>query len=81
VKNDLAIYLVEAEEWRFGSTESGIPYVIAQDIAKPIGYRDAHDAVQLLDDDEYGTASVRTRSSNGVDQWRDMLVIYEDGIW
>ncbi len=66
---------------RFGATEEGEPYAIASDFAKAMGYRDASDAVRLLDDTESGTQIVRTRSVNGIEQDRQMSVIYEDGMW
>jgi len=78
---DLAIYFVEASEWRFGIDNEGNVYVIGQDIAKTIGYRDASDAVRMLDDDEYGTQQVRLVESSGVYKYRPMIVIYEDGIY
>lgn len=81
---DLVPYLVdmvESQTWRFGTTDSGVPFVIAQDISDTLDYHSPSDAVYMLDDDEYGLEQIQTIESNGVNKRRSMLVIYEDGIW
>lgn len=63
-------------EMRFGVTRDDRIYVVATDYARAMGYRDAPNAIRLLDDDEKGTQIV---STPGGDQ--RVSVIYEDGIW
>ncbi|MEU0355692.1 BRO-N domain-containing protein [Streptomyces cyaneofuscatus] len=78
----LQLFNVSGTDIRFGITEDdGRVYAVAADFAKAMGYRDASDAVRLLDPEEAGTQIVRTRSANGVDQRREMRVIFEDGMW
>jgi prophage antirepressor-like protein len=72
---------VEGASLRFGVTEAGIPFVVAADFARAMGYRQASDATRLLDQDEAGQQIVLSRSANGTEQRREMNVIYEDGIW
>lgn len=66
---------------RFGMTDDDRIYVVASDIAKAMGYRDANKAIRLLEGDEAGTQIVGTRSVTSVVQRREVSVIYEDGIW
>ena len=72
----LQIFDVSGADIRFGQTEDGIPYAIASDYAKTMGYRDAANALRLLDEEEKGTQIV---STPGGDQ--RVSVIYEDGMW
>lgn len=65
----------------FGVTEDGTPYAVGPGFAKMLGYRDAANAVRLLDEDEYGTRILSTSDSNGRLTARPTTVIYEDGIW
>lgn len=60
----------------FGIDEHGRAYVQASVFAKAMGYRDAGNALRILDDAEKGTQIV---STPGGDQRAS--VIYEDGIW
>lgn len=60
----------------FGIDEHGRAYVQAPVFAKAMGYRDAGNALRILDDAEKGTQIV---STPGGDQRTS--VIYEDGIW
>lgn len=73
---DLTLFAFGDHQMRFGVTEDGTPYVVAADFAKAMEYRDARDAVRLLDEDEKGTQIVRTP---GGDQ--RVSVIYESGMW
>jgi prophage antirepressor-like protein len=66
----------EGSDLRFGTTDTDVPYVVASDFGKALGYRDARDATRLLDDAEKGTQIVRTPGGP-----QEMSVIYEDGIW
>lgn len=77
----IELFDIEGSRIRFGVTEDGTPYSVAADFAKAMGYRQATDATRLLDDGESGQQIVLTRSANGVDQRREMNVIYEDGMW
>ncbi|MER6435408.1 phage antirepressor KilAC domain-containing protein [Streptomyces sp. NPDC001185] len=77
----LQLFDVSGADIRFGQTEHGIPYAVAADFAKAMGYGQATDATRLLDEDEAGQQIVLTRSANGVEQRREMNVIYEDGMW
>jgi len=61
---------------RFGTTENGTPFVVAADFARVMDYSRTSDAAGLLDDDEKGTAIIRTPGGE-----QRMTVIYEDGIW
>jgi anti-repressor protein len=66
----------------FGLTDDGVPYVVASPFAKALGYRDAADAIRLLDGDEKGTQKVRTSQvSDGEPVVRRMSVIFEAGMW
>lgn len=49
---------------------------ILQDVAQPLGYRDAHNAARILDDDEKGTHIVSTLG--GI---QDILTVNEPGIY
>lgn len=60
----------------FGIDEHGRAYVMASVFAKAMGYRDAGNALRILDDAEKGTQIV---STPGGDQRAS--VIFEDGIW
>ncbi|SFO60792.1 phage antirepressor KilAC domain-containing protein [Amycolatopsis rubida] len=60
----------------FGLAEDGRAFVVAGPFAKAMGYRDAANAVRVLDEDEKGTQIV---STPGGDQ--RVSVIFEDGIW
>jgi prophage antirepressor-like protein len=87
----MEIFNVEGNDIRFGVTADGRPYAVATDYAKAMGYRDAADAVRLLDGDEYGQQVLDVRTDQAPDQGttqimraperRRMSVIYEDGLW
>jgi anti-repressor protein len=72
----LQLFNVSGADIRFGQTEDGTPYAVAADFAKTMGYRDAANALRLLDEDEKGTQIVSTPGGP-----QDMKVIYEDGMW
>lgn len=75
-RNTLAVFDVSGADIRFGTTEDGTPYSIASDYAKTLGYRDAANALRLLDEDEKGTQTVSTPGGP-----QRMAVIFEDGMW
>jgi anti-repressor protein len=60
----------------FGIDEHGRAYVQASAFAKAMGYRDAANALRILDEDERGTHLVSTPGGQ-----QRASVIYEDGIW
>lgn len=74
--SDLQIFDVEGSGWRFGQDPDGTPWTVAADTARSFDYRDAHDALRMLDDDEKGTREVRTPGGP-----QQMKVIFEDGLW
>lgn len=74
--SDLQLFDVEGAGIQFGATDDGTPYAVAPDIAKALGYRDAFNALRLLDDAEKGTQIVRTPGGP-----QQVTVIYEDGLW
>ena len=66
----------DASEVRAISDEHGEPLFVASDVANVLGYRDAHNMVRMLDDDEKGTQIVRTP---GGDQ--ELTIISESGLY
>lgn len=72
----LQLFNVSGADIRFGLAEDGTPYAVAADYAKTLGYRDAANALRLLDEDEKGTQIVSTPGGP-----QQMKVIYEDGLW
>lgn len=77
----IQIFDVSGVGIRFGVTEDGTPYAVASDFAKTMGYRDAANALRLLDADEKGTQIVSTSESNGRVAKRPVSVVFEDGMW
>lgn len=73
--SDVMLYDVLGNDWRWGQDEHGV-YAVAADVAKSFDYRDAANALRVLDADEKGTQIVSTSQVS-----RRMSVIYEDGIW
>jgi len=76
VGNSVTSFDFEGSNLRFGTTDDKTPYVVASDFAKALGYRDAGNALRILDDVEKGTQIVSTLGGP-----QEMSVIYEDGIW
>lgn len=62
-------------------TEDGEPEWVATDVAKILGYREAYHLTRRLDEDEAGPRSVGIRSSNGVEQTREVTTITEAGLY
>ncbi len=56
--------------------QEGQVWFIASDVAKALDYRDAHDAVRALDDDEQGYTDLRTLGGT-----QRVLVINESGLY
>lgn len=74
--NTLAVFDVAGANIRFGQTDAGIPFSVASDFAKSMGYLQASDATRLLGDDEKGQQIVLTPGGQ-----QRVNVIYEDGMW
>lgn len=79
----IQLFDVEGSGIRFGTTETGIPYSVASDFAKTMGYRDAANVTRLLDSGEWGYQVVDLGSTHisSTPERRRMSVIYEDGMW
>ena len=52
------------------------PWFVASDVADVLGYRNAHDAVRMLDDDEKGTHNLRTLGGR-----QDVTIVSESGLY
>lgn len=74
--NDLTPFDFGDKPMRFGTAQDGRPFVVATDFAKALDYRDAANALRMLEEDEKGTQIV---STPGGDQ--RVSVIYEHGMW
>ena len=57
--SDVMLYDVLGNDWRWGQDEHGV-YAVAADVAKSFDYRDAANALRVLDADEKGTQIVST---------------------
>lgn len=73
---EITLYDVLGQQWRCGKDADGTPWAVAADVAKSFDYRDARDALRMLDDDEKGTRKVRTPGGP-----QQMKVVFEDGLW
>jgi anti-repressor protein len=71
----LTHYIYQGAELRT-LVEGGEILFVAADVARILGYRDAHNLTRRLDDDERGTHSVSTPSGD-----QDMTVITEAGLY
>ena len=61
---------------RVTTDDRGEPWFVASDIAKELGYRDAHNLARILDEEEKGTRVVSTPSGS-----QEMTVINESGLY
>lgn len=75
-RGELQRFNVSGTNIRFGTTEDGTPYAVANDFAKAMGYGQASDATRLLDEDEKGQQIVLTPGGQ-----QRLNVIFEDGMW
>lgn len=74
---DLTVFTIPTGgELRSMLDEHGDPWFIAADVALPLGYRDTHNMVRRLDEDEKGTRSVSTPGGT-----QHMTVISEPGLY
>lgn len=61
--------------------EDGELWFVASDVAAALEYRTANDMTRTLEDDEAATHIVRSRSENGVEQNREVVIINEAGLY
>lgn len=60
----------------------GEPWFVAKDVCMMLGIQNSRDTLaKVLDDDEVGVATIYTRSSNGVEQNREVGIINESGLY
>lgn len=60
----------------------GEPWFVAKDVCMMLGIQNSRDTLaKVLDDDEAGVATIYTRSSNGVEQNREVGIINESGLY
>lgn len=60
----------------------GEPWFVAKDVCMMLGIQNSRDTLaKVLDDDEAGVATIYTRSSNGVEQNREVGLINESGLY
>jgi prophage antirepressor-like protein len=59
----------------------GEVWFVATDIADILEYRDAPNMTRMLDEDEAATHNVSSRSENGVEQAREVILINESGLY
>lgn len=60
----------------------GEPWFVAKDVCMMLGIQNSRDTLaKILDDDEAGVATIYTRSSNGVEQNREVGIINESGLY
>ena len=74
--NDITIFNHLGNNIRVMTDEQGEPLFIASDVAKILGYRDAHNMTRRLDPDEKGTRSASTLGGT-----QDLTVITESGLY
>lgn len=88
--SELTAFTFPGVEVRFGATADGVPYAIAADYARALGYSTTQKALQVVDADEKGQENVAiwvtsevNDAGQSVGEWRrrKQWVIYEDGMW
>ena len=57
------------------------PWFVAADVGAILKLSNVRASVALLDDDERGVNTIYTRSENGVEQGREVIVISESGLY
>lgn len=70
------VYRFDGEGVRVVMDEHGDPWFIASDVARALGYRDAHNAVRGLDEDERGTHTLSTLGG-----FQELLTVSESGVY
>lgn len=73
--NDVQKYMFEGDSVRTLLVD-GDPWFVASDVARILGYRDAHNMTRRIDDEDKGTHPVSTPSGA-----QDMTVISEPGLY
>lgn len=73
--SDLTIFRHDGADLRTVSVD-GEPWFVASDVARILGYRDAHNLTRRLEEDDRGTRSVSTPSGE-----QQMTVISEAGLY
>lgn len=56
-------------------------WFVASDVAKALGYREAETMTRILDPDEAAPHNMWIRSSNGVEQEREVIIVNESGLY
>lgn len=74
--NDITIFNHLGNDIRVITTEDGEPLFVASDIAKILGYRDAHNMTRRLDTDDKGTRSTSTLGGT-----QELTTINESGLY
>lgn len=74
--NALQVFNVSNTDIRFGATRDGVPFAVAVDFAKAMGYAKTQNATDILEEDEKGHAPVVTPGGQ-----QRLAVIFEDGMW
>jgi prophage antirepressor-like protein len=70
------VFDIQGRGIRFGQTDDSVPFSVAADFAKAMGYAKTQNATDLLDADEKGHAQIVTPGGP-----QRLAVIYEDGMW
>lgn len=61
---------------------NGEPWFVGKDVCMMLGIQNSRDTLsKVLDEDEAGVATIYTRSSNGVEQSREVGIINESGLY
>lgn len=74
--NDITIFNHLGNDIRVTTAENGEPLFVASDIAKILGYRDAHNMTRRLDPDDKGTRSTSTLGGT-----QELTTINESGLY
>jgi len=73
---ELSVFQFHSHPVRSVLDERGEPWFVGADVALAMGYRDAHNAMRQLDDDEKGTHIVNTPGGA-----QSMIVTNESGVY
>lgn len=78
--NDIQVFDFENNAVRVVEKENE-PWFVAADVARILGYDHTPSALRSLDDDEADVHIMHSRSSNGVEQNREVSIINESGLY
>lgn len=70
------VFEIQGRGIRFGQTGDGVPFSVAADFSKALGYSKTQNATDILDVEEKGHARIVTPGGP-----QRLAVIYEDGMW